>query len=126
MAASNISSLRCVRMKMVAMQRDIAKSMSCVLDGRDIGSFVLPDARYKFYVTADAKVRTLRRQKELRAKGFDVGFEQLLQEIEQRDYNDRHRDFAPLVQAEDAVLIDTSDLSVEEVVNKILSYIERD
>lgn len=126
MAASNISSLRCVRMKMVAMQRDIAMSMSCVLDGRDIGSFVLPDARYKFYVTADAKVRTLRRQKELSAKGFDVGFEQLLQEIEQRDYNDRHRDFAPLVQAEDAVLIDTSDLSVEEVVNKILSYIERD
>ncbi len=125
MAASNISSLKCVRLKMVAMQREIAKSMSCVLDGRDIGSFVLPDAEYKFYITADAKVRTLRRQKELKEKGFDVDFENLLAEIEQRDYNDKHRDFAPLVQAKDAVLIDTSDLSVEEVLNKILSFIER-
>ncbi len=125
MAASNISSLKCVRLKMVAMQRDIAKSMSCVLDGRDIGSFVLPDAEYKFYITADAKVRTLRRQKELKEKGFDVDFDQLLREIEQRDYNDKHRDFAPLVQAKDAVLIDTSEMTVEQVIDKILSFIER-
>ena len=125
MAASNISSLKCVRLKMVAMQRDIAKSMSCVLDGRDIGSFVLPDAEYKFYITADAKVRTLRRQKELKEKGFDVDFDQLLREIEQRDYNDKHRDFAPLVQAKDAVLIDTSEMTVERVLDKILSFIER-
>lgn len=125
MAASNISSLKCVRLKMVAMQRDIAKSMSCVLDGRDIGSFVLPDAEYKFYITADAKVRTLRRQKELKEKGFDVDFDQLLREIEQRDYNDKHRDFAPLVQAKDAVLIDTSEMTVEQVLDKILSFIER-
>lgn len=125
MAASNISSLKCVRLKMVAMQREIAASMSCILDGRDIGSYVLPDAEYKFYVTADAKVRTARRQKELKERGFEVDFDQLLAEIEQRDFNDKNRDFAPLVQAKDAVLIDTSSLSVEEVAEKILSFIER-
>lgn len=125
MAASNVSSLKCVRLKMVAMQREIAKSMSCILDGRDIGSFVLPDAKYKFYITAAARVRTERRQKELKIRGFDVDFDQLLQEIEQRDYNDKHRDFAPLVQAEDAILIDTSCMNVEDVVEKILSCIEK-
>ena len=70
-------------------------------------------------------MRTLRRQKELKEKGFDVDFDQLLREIEQRDYNDKHRDFAPLVQAKDAVLIDTSEMTVEQVLDKILSFIER-
>lgn len=123
MAASNISSLRSVRLKMVDMQRKIASSMSCVLDGRDIGSYVLPDAKFKFYVTASAKIRTERRKKELEEKGFKVDFDELLKEIEQRDYNDKHRDFAPLVQANDAVLIDTSDMTVDEVIKTILSYI---
>ncbi len=125
MAASNISSLKCVRMKMVSMQREIAKSMSCILDGRDIGSFVLPDAKYKFYITAAPEVRTARRKAELESRGFQVDFHELLKEIEQRDYNDKHRDFAPLVQAKDAILIDTSDMSVHEVLEKILSYIDR-
>lgn len=123
MAASNISSLRSVRLKMVDMQRKIASSMSCVLDGRDIGSYVLPNAKFKFYVTASAKIRTERRKKELEEKGFKVDFNELLKEIEQRDYNDKHRDFAPLVQANDAVLIDTSDMTVDEVIKTILSYI---
>lgn len=123
MAASNVSSLKCVRLKMVDMQRKIASSMSCVLDGRDIGSYVLPDAKFKFYVTASAKIRTERRKKELEEKGFKVDFDELLKEIEQRDYNDKHRDFAPLVQAKDAVLIDTSDMTVDEVIKTILSYI---
>lgn len=123
MAASNISSLRSVRLKMVDMQRKIASSMSCVLDGRDIGSYVLPNAKFKFYVTASAKIRTERRKKELEEKGFKVDFDELLKEIEQRDYNDKHRDFAPLVQANDAVLIDTSDMTVDEVIKTILSYI---
>lgn len=123
MAASNISSLRSVRLKMVDMQRKIASSMSCVLDGRDIGSYVLPNAKFKFYVTASAKIRTERRKKELEEKGFKVDFDELLKEIEQRDYNDKHRDFAPLVQAKDAVLIDTSDMTVDEVIKTILSYI---
>ena len=123
MAASNISSLRSVRLKMVDMQRKIASTMSCVLDGRDIGSYVLPDAEFKFYITASSEIRTQRRKKELEEKGFEVNFDELLKEIEQRDYNDKHRDFAPLVQADDAILVDTSDMTVEEVIDKILSYV---
>lgn len=124
MAASNISSLKSVRLKMVEMQRIIASEESCVLDGRDIGSFVLPDAEYKFYVTATVAVRAKRRFDELKAKGHNVDYNQLEQEIEQRDYNDKHRDFAPLVKANDAVEIDTSEMSINEVVEKILSYIK--
>ncbi len=125
MAASNISSLKCVRLKMVDMQRKIASQMSCVLDGRDIGSFVLPNAEYKFYITASVEVRADRRFKELTLKGHKVDYEALKQEIEQRDYNDKSRDFAPLVQAQDAIRIDTSFMNVEQVVNKILSYIQQ-
>ncbi len=124
MAASNISSLKCVRLKMVDMQRKIASSMSCVLDGRDIGSFVLPNAEYKFFIVASVDVRTDRRYKELKLKGHDVNFEELKSEIEQRDYNDRNRDFAPLKQADDAIVIDTSYMTIDEVANKVLSYIK--
>jgi cytidylate kinase len=123
MAASNISSLKCVRLKMVDMQRKIADKMSCVLDGRDIGSFVLPNADFKFYITASVDVRADRRFKELALKGHNVDFEALKQEIEQRDYNDRTREFAPLRKAIDAVEIDTSFMSVEQVVGKVLSVI---
>lgn len=124
MAASNISSLKCVRLKMVDMQRKIASQMSCVLDGRDIGSYVLPNAEYKFYITASVKVRTDRRYKELIEKGHEVDYDTLYKEIEQRDYNDKNRDFSPLVQAEDAVLIDTSDMTVEQVISTVLNYIK--
>lgn len=123
MAASNISSLKCVRIKMVEMQREIAKKQSCILDGRDIGSFVLPDADFKFYITASVDVRAERRYKELKLKGHDVNFAELTKEIEQRDYNDSHREFSPLVQAKDAILIDTSYMTIEQVLNKILSII---
>ena len=124
MAASNISSLKCVRLKMVDMQRKIAGDMSCVLDGRDIGSYVLPNAKYKFYITASVDVRADRRYKELTLKGHSVDYEELKKEIEQRDFNDKNRDFAPLVQASDAILIDTSFMNIEQVVNKVLSYLE--
>ena len=124
MAASNISSLKCVRLKMVEMQRQIAKKMSCVLDGRDIGSFVLPNADFKFYITASVDVRADRRFKELMLKGHKVDYEQLKQEIEQRDYNDKTRDFAPLTKASDAIEIDTSYMTVEQVISKVISYIE--
>lgn len=123
MAASNISSLKCVRLKMVELQRKIAGHTSCVLDGRDIGSFVLPGADFKFYLTAAVSVRAERRYKELKEKGFNVDLQALQKEIEQRDYNDSHRDFAPLTQAKDAIYIDTSDLSIDEVTDKILSVI---
>ncbi|MBE7081062.1 MAG: (d)CMP kinase [Clostridiales bacterium] len=124
MAASNISSLKCVRLKMVEMQRKIAGQMSCVLDGRDIGSYVLPNADFKFYITASVDVRADRRFKELSLKGHKVDFNELKQEIEQRDYNDKNRDFAPLRKAEDAIEIDTSYMTVEQVASKVLSYIE--
>ena len=125
MAASNISSLKNVRLKMVDMQRKIAGNMSCVLDGRDIGSYVLPNADFKFYISATSKVRATRRQLELKAKGFDVDFDELLKEIEQRDYNDMNRDFAPLKQAEDAIYVDTSDMTIDEVINTVMEYIEK-
>ena len=124
MAASNVSSLKCVRLKMVDMQRKIAGKMSCVLDGRDIGSYVLPNAEYKFYVTASVEVRAKRRFDELTAKGHEVDFEELKKEIDQRDYNDMNRDFAPLKKADDAIYLDTSDLTVDEVVAKIMSFIK--
>ncbi len=124
MAASNISSLKPVRLKMVDMQRKIASQMSCVLDGRDIGSFVLPNADYKFYITASVEVRADRRFKELVLKGHKVDFDQLKEEIEQRDYNDKTRDFAPLTKAQDAIEIDTSFMNVEQVVSKVLSYLK--
>lgn len=123
MAASNISSLKCVRLKMVEMQRKIADKMSCVLDGRDIGSYVLPNADFKFYITASVDVRADRRFKELTLKGHKVDFNELKQEIEQRDYNDKTRDFAPLTKAPDAIEIDTSFMNVEQVVGKVLSVI---
>ena len=124
MAASNISSLKCVRLKMVEMQREIASKTSCVLDGRDIGSYVLPNAKYKFYITASVEIRADRRFKELTLRGHKVDFDKLKQEIEQRDYNDKHRDFAPLTQAKDAILIDTTYMNIEQVVNKVLSYLK--
>ena len=124
MAASNISSLKNVRIKMVDMQRKIAGGMSCILDGRDIGSYVLPDADFKFYVTATSKVRAKRRYDELTAKGFEVDFDNLLKEIEQRDYNDMNREFSPLVQAKDAIYLDTSDMSIDEVINAVLGYVK--
>lgn len=125
MAASNISSLKTVRLKMVEMQRKIASDISCVLDGRDIGSYVLPDADYKFFITASPEVRAKRRFDELKAKNFDVNYDEILKDIEKRDYNDIHRDFSPLVQAKDAVYIDTSNMNIEEVTNKILSFIKQ-
>ncbi|MBO7187100.1 MAG: (d)CMP kinase [Clostridia bacterium] len=125
MAASNISSLKCVRLKMVEMQRKIAGDTACVLDGRDIGSYVLPNAPYKFYITASSTVRANRRVKELIERGFDVEFDKILAEIEQRDYNDKNRDFSPLVCPKDAVIVDTSDMTIEQVIETISSEIEK-
>lgn len=124
MLASTVSAHKCVRLKMVEMQRKIAASMDCVLDGREIGSFVLPNAEYKFFVTAKPEVRAERRYKELIARGNDVNYEELLKEIKQRDYNDSHREFAPLVQTADAVYIDTSDMTIDEVVAKVICVVK--
>lgn len=124
MMASHISAHRAVRMKMVELQREIAKKTSCVVDGRDIGSAVLPDAKFKFFVTADSKVRAKRRFDELTARGEIVDFEQLHKEIVARDKQDSEREFSPLVCAEDAVVVDTSELDVEGVLKRIKALIQ--
>ena len=100
------------------------KKTSCVLDGRDIGSFVLPDAKFKFYVTADSRVRAERRYKELLGRGQKVDFETLHEEIVRRDKQDSEREFSPLKIADDAIVVDTSDLGIDEVVAKIKSLIQ--
>ncbi len=124
MASSNISAHFAVRKKMVEMQREIAKSMSCVLDGRDIGSAVLPDAKYKFYVTADSKIRAERRYNELLERGEKVDFEKLHEEIKVRDEQDSKREFSPLMCPEDAVVIDTSKMDIQQAVATIKSKIQ--
>lgn len=122
-AASDISAHPSVRIKLVELQREFAKNHDVVLDGRDIGTFVLPDTPYKFYLTASEEVRAMRRVKDLAERGQTVEFNTVLEEIKQRDYNDSHRQFAPLRQADDAVFIDSSEMSIDEVKDFILSKI---
>ncbi len=118
-AASDISALPPVRYKMVDLQREFAKTHDVVLDGRDIGTFVLPDANCKFFMTATPEERATRRYKELVEKGQSVDYDTLLKDIMQRDYNDSHREVAPLKQAEDAEYLDTTNMSIEDVVAHI-------
>ena len=121
--ASDVSKIKEVRLFLVEQQRAIAKKNDVVLDGRDITSFVLPDSKYKFFLTATPEERARRRYEELKAKGSDISYETVLADVNDRDYNDTHRDFAPLVQTEDAVLIDSTDLSTDEVIEVILRYV---
>lgn len=119
MLASSVSILSCVREKMVLLQREIAAKTSCILDGRDIGTNVLPNAKFKFYLTASPEVRAKRRTNENKQKGFDTPFEEILKEIIERDNQDKNRKIAPLIEAEDAILIDSSNMTIEEVVTFI-------
>lgn len=123
-AASDISAIPCVRLKMVELQREIAFKNDCVLDGRDIGSFVLPNAFPKVFLTASPQERAKRRQLQLAEKGENISFEKILADIRERDANDENRAFAPLVKARDAVLIDSSDLTVEQVCEKIIGLMK--
>jgi cytidylate kinase len=122
-AASAVSAHRSVRLKMVGLQRRIARSADMVLDGRDIGTFVLPDADYKFFITADIDERARRRVLELREKGQTVTEEAVRAEMAERDANDAARALAPLKCAEDAVMIDTTHLGIEEAVAELLKHI---
>ena len=124
MAASNVSAIPEVRTFLLDLQRDMAKKNNVIMDGRDIGTVILPCADYKFFLTATAEVRADRRFKELKEKGIEVDYKQLLDEIIQRDYNDSHRATAPLKQAEDAILVDSSEMTLDESINAILSYIK--
>ena len=122
--ASLISKLRCVRDKLAGMQRDIAHETHAVLDGREIGTFVIPETPYKFYVTATAEERALRRVRQLEEKGETPDYQLILKDILARDYQDSHRDYAPLKQAEDAVLIDTTHMTIDEAVEAVLTALE--
>lgn len=124
-AASKIAAIGKVREKLTDMQRVLAKENSVVMDGRDIGSCVLPNADVKIYLTASSHVRALRRYNELKAKNIDADITKIEEDIIVRDKNDMNREIAPLVRTEDAILIDSSDMSVEEVVNKIILLCEK-
>ena len=120
--ASVISQYASVREKLLDLQRNVARQHSCVMDGRDIGSVVLPHANKKFYLTASAEVRARRRTLEFREKGEPANYEAVLEEVKKRDERDMNRAVAPLKQVEDAIFIDSSDLNIEEVVDRILAY----
>ncbi len=122
--ASKCAALPEVRKKLLNLQRDLAASDNVIMDGRDIGTCVLPDADLKVYLTADAGVRAKRRCLELAEKGQPADEEQIRKDIETRDYQDMHREIAPLAKAQDAVVIDSSYMTIEEVANKIMSLYE--
>ena len=123
-AASAVSRYPAVRRMLVRRQQEMAKGQSMLLDGRDIGTVVLKDATVKIYLTASPESRTQRRMLQLREKGDDTPFETILAEVNARDYQDTHRETDPLRQAEDAVLVDSSDLTFDETVSAILSIVE--
>lgn len=124
MAASNVSAIPKVREFLFELQRSIAQNNNCIMDGRDIGTVVLPNAQIKIYLTASAEARADRRYKELVEKGQQVNYDEILREIELRDYQDTHREIAPLKKAEDAVLVDTTKLNLEESIEYILNVIK--
>lgn len=125
MAASTISSYEAVRTFLVEQQRKMASAGGVILDGRDIGTVVLPDAELKIYQVASVETRAMRRYLENQERGMNSDLEIITQEIKQRDYQDSHRKHSPLRQAEDAVVIDTSNSSLEEVVSKVMKIVEQ-
>ncbi|QQT91229.1 (d)CMP kinase [Peptoniphilus harei] len=120
---SEMSKKKIIRDYLVKMQREIASDKDVVMEGRDIGSVVLKDAEYKFFLTADVKTRAMRRYKQI--DDDKVSFDEILEDLKVRDYNDSHRENSPLIQTEDAILIDSTDLNAEETIEKIISYIKR-
>ncbi len=117
--ASLVSAHACVREMLLDMQRDVAKQHNVIMDGRDIGTVVLPRADVKIFLTADPEVRAKRRYDELIAKGQKANLETILKEIKQRDYRDTHREIAPLKMARDSVKVDTSNMDIDQVVAEI-------
>lgn len=123
--ASDVSAVPAVRLKMVELQRNIAKNADVVMDGRDIGTFVLPDASLKIFLTASIDERAKRRYEEQLSKGMTgILLDEVKKDIEYRDKNDSERAFAPLSKAQDAIEVDTTNSSIDEVVSKIISYVE--
>ena len=123
-AVSQVAKIAQVREKMVQLQREIADNKSVIMDGRDIGTFVLLNANYKFYLTASIEERAQRRFLELSKKGFDMTLDQVKKDIETRDKTDSEREISPLRKAEDAIEVDSTNKSIEEVIKEILSYLK--
>lgn len=124
-AASKTSVLPPLRARLLELQQNLAKNSDCIMDGRDIGTCVLPDADVKIYLTASSEVRAKRRYDELTAKGEVCDIAKIKADIEERDYRDMNRETAPLKQAEDAVLVDSSYMTIDEVVAEIIKISER-
>ena len=124
MTASKISAVPKVRAYLLDLQRNMAKENNVIMDGRDIGTVVLPDAQVKIFLTASPEARAGRRYKELIEKGMSVKYEDILSDVIERDYNDTHRDVAPLKPAEDSVTVDTTELDFEQSVEAILDVIQ--
>ena len=124
MAASDVSAVPEVRAFLFDLQRDIAKRNNCFMDGRDIGTVVLPDAQVKIFLTASPEERAMRRYKELIEKGSQVEYKEVLEDLVQRDYNDSHREIAPLKPAEDGVVLDTTGMNLEESINAIIEIVK--
>ena len=124
MAASAVSAVPEVRIKLVELQREVTRGQSVVLDGRDIGTYVLPDAEFKFFLTATAEERARRRTLELQRRGLPADYETVLKQIIERDHADSTRAFAPLKQAEDALLVDSTGLEIDEVLRIMTNAID--
>lgn len=120
---SLVAKIKDVRLKLVEIQRKISENKSVVMDGRDIGSYVLPNANYKFYITATPEERGRRRYNELTKKQKKVNLNEIISDIKKRDKTDSTREIAPLIKTKDAILIDTTNKSIEEGVKEVLSYI---
>ena len=123
--ASDVSAHACVREMLLDMQQDVAKQYNVVMDGRDIGTVVLPKANVKIFLTASAEVRAKRRTLELEAKGEKANYNQILKAIQERDYNDSHRAIAPLKMARDSVKVDTSEMDIDQVIATIMDIVRK-
>lgn len=124
MVASKVSSIKCVRYDMVDRQRKLGEDYSVILDGRDIGSVVFPNADLKIYLTASEEERAKRRLYDLEMKNIETNFEEVLEDIKKRDYNDINKPISPLVKTEDAVLIDTTNMLKEDVIDKVVTLLK--
>lgn len=124
-AASNVAVIPEVRLKLVELQRALAAESDVIMDGRDIGTYVLPDAELKIYLTASVEERAERRCRELREKGVETDFEAVKKDIEYRDKNDSGREFAPLKPAEDSVYMDNTEITLEESIDKVCELVRK-
>ena len=124
-AASTISTYGPVREKLVKLQKELAEVSDVIMDGRDIGTCVLPNAQVKIYLTASSRVRAERRYKEYIEKGMEADIDVIEKEIIERDYRDSHREISPLMKAPDAIYLDSTDMTIEEVVETVIKIIEQ-